>query len=187
MSKYSPTTAVLIVACSAFAVAAPSAGHTPSAAPYAGQQSRAVTSLSADDVADLLAGRGWGLAKPAEFNGFPGPAHVLELAEQLALTSEQRAKVEASFQAMNAKARQVGARYVAAEHAIDAAFRSGTPASTLADRLGDAERLRAELRHIHLAAHLEVTPLLTPDQRATYQRLRGYTGAADSEQRQHKH
>ena len=39
-----------------------------------------IKSLSQDDQSALLAGRGMGLARPAELNGYPGPAHVLELA-----------------------------------------------------------------------------------------------------------
>jgi hypothetical protein len=41
-------------------------------APYAGQDQREIKSLSAQDVTDLLAGSGWGFAKPAELNGYPG-------------------------------------------------------------------------------------------------------------------
>ena len=36
-------------------------------------------------MADLRAGRGMGLALAAELNGYPGPAHVLELADKLDL------------------------------------------------------------------------------------------------------
>src|SRR5919107_1454461 len=39
---------------------------------------RPVKSLSEQQVADLRAGRGMGLALPAELNGYPGPMHVLE-------------------------------------------------------------------------------------------------------------
>ena len=49
------------------------------ASPYAGQESRRIKSLSEQDIAELRAGRGWGLAKAAELNGMPGPAHLLEL------------------------------------------------------------------------------------------------------------
>ncbi len=58
------------------------------ASPYAGEQSRSIKSLSKEDVADYIDGKGMGFAKAAELNGYPGPKHVLELAEQLALLSE---------------------------------------------------------------------------------------------------
>ena len=49
-----------------------------------------MASLSDEDVQGFLDGRGMGLAKSAELNGHPGPMHVLELAEELKLTAEQR-------------------------------------------------------------------------------------------------
>ncbi|MBT2326834.1 hypothetical protein J7E62_31490 [Variovorax paradoxus] len=58
--------------------------------PYAGEQQRAIKSLSEKDIADLQAGQGMGLAKAAELNGYPGPAHVLEHADALQLTAVQR-------------------------------------------------------------------------------------------------
>jgi hypothetical protein len=36
------------------------------------------------------------MAKAAELNGYPGPKHVLELAQQLQLTDAQRRDVQAS-------------------------------------------------------------------------------------------
>lgn len=188
---------VLAVACTAAliatAIASPPShrGHpapTAAAQPYAGQQSRDVSSLSADDVDALLAGRGWGLAKPAELNGFPGPMHVLELAAELRLTSEQWQAVQASFDRMRVKAQDVGARYVAAERAIDAAFRAARPQAEIVQKVHEAEKLRAELRLAHLNAHMEVTPLLTPEQRHRYAELRGYAGAgAHAPHGQHRH
>ena len=47
--------------------------------PYAGQQARPIKSLSDDDIAALREGEGMGMAKAAELNGYPGPAHVLQL------------------------------------------------------------------------------------------------------------
>ena len=40
--------------------------------PYAGMQSRPIKALSEQQVADLQAGRGMGLALAAELNGYPG-------------------------------------------------------------------------------------------------------------------
>ncbi len=145
--------------------------------PYAGQETREISSLSTQDVADLLAGRGWGLAKPAELNGYPGPQHVLDLADALDLEAEQEAAVRAIFQRMQLAAREAGAAYVAAERKLDLAFRARTVDDVqLAARLAETERLRGELRRIHLKAHLETTPILTPQQRHLYARLRAYHG-----------
>ena len=50
--------------------------------PYAGQEAREIPTLSEEDIRQLQDGEGWGLAKAAELNGVPGPAHLLEIADQ---------------------------------------------------------------------------------------------------------
>lgn len=65
------------------------------AAPCAGFLSREIKALSAQEIADLRAGRGIGLPLAAELNSFPGPMHVLEHAAALRLTAEQRRSMEA--------------------------------------------------------------------------------------------
>ncbi len=57
------------------------------AAPYAGQQTRAIKALSPEDIAGLRAGDGMAMAKAAELNRYPGPRHVLDLAGPLALSA----------------------------------------------------------------------------------------------------
>jgi Spy/CpxP family protein refolding chaperone len=153
--------------------------HASGHSPYAGQEGRSVSTLSAEDITALLQGQGWGLAKPAELNGYPGPRHVLELADELQLTPEQRTSVKVSYDRMNARAQELGARYVEAEKALDEMFKSGTAdTGALSERVALAEKLRAELRFTHLNAHLEVTRLLSPEQRQRYMELRGYSGDA---------
>ena len=146
-------------------------GHSP----YAGLESREIKSLSEVDLEDLRLGRGWGLALAAELNGVPGPAHLLELEAELDLDAGQVAAIEDIFAAMQAEAQEAGARFVAAEADIEAAFRAGdlTPGRLrmLIDASADA---RAELRYIHLTRHLETPPLLSADQIARYNALRGY-------------
>ncbi|MDP2956413.1 MAG: hypothetical protein Q8N53_08320 [Longimicrobiales bacterium] len=39
-----------------------------------------------------------GMARPAELNGFPGPRHVLDLADLLALAPDQRSEVQGIFE-----------------------------------------------------------------------------------------
>ncbi len=150
------------------------------AAPYAGMEDRPIAALSAADVAALEAGEGWGLALPAELNGWPGPAHVLEAAEEIGLSSEQRAAVEAVFAAMRREAVAAGADYLLAERALDAAFAEGDPApEEIAALSAEAGAALGQLRAVHLAAHLETAPLLTRHQRMIYARLRGYAGGGD--------
>ncbi len=187
--------AIALLAGAGYALAAQADnGHEGRhASPYAGEESRSVASLSAADVADLLDGKGWGFAKPAELNGYPGPLHVLQLADKLGLTPEQRGQVQASFDRMAASARETGGKFVAAERELDAAFKSGAvDARLLRERIEAAEELRAELRRIHLAAHLETTPILTPEQRHAYAALRGYNtdhmpGHGHDDGRRHHH
>lgn len=169
-----------IVALAGGVVLAQHHAHTP-ALPYAGQQARTVTSLSPEELSGFLEGRGMGLAKAAELNGYPGPMHLLELEKELGLTADQRREVELTLQRMKARAADLGRRYVEAERAVDAAFRAeGADPAVIAARVAEANRLLGEVRLAHLNAHLEVTPLLTPRQRARYAELRGYRGG-------HKH
>jgi hypothetical protein len=149
-------------------------------APYEGFEAREIASLSEADVAALLAGEGWGLALPAELNGYPGPAHVLELADDLALTGRQKAEITLIFDRMRAEAQDAGRAYVAAERHLSMMFGMGhAEADRLDMLLASSAAALARLRAVHLKAHLEVTPLLTDAQKGTYQALRGYAGGAD--------
>src|ERR1043166_2708749 len=119
--------------------------------PYAGMDQRSVKALSDQQVADLRAGRGMGLALPAELNGYPGPAHVIELADALALTPEQRAHMQRLFQSMQAEAIPLGERLLAQETELDRQFaaRSVTAAS-LAATTAAIGQSQAALRAAHL-------------------------------------
>lgn len=143
--------------------------------PYAGQEQRKISSLSAKDIEQLEKGAGWGLAKPAELNGYPGPAHVLELEDKLSLNSDQKSRIQASFDAMNKRARDIGLELIEAEAALDAAFAAQTISNDDLGKLLEAtESARAALREVHLSAHLEITPLLNETQKTRYVELRGY-------------
>ena len=143
--------------------------------PYADDVERDIKALSPEEVAGLLAGRGMGLAKAAELNGYPGPKHVLELADELALDPEQRSRTEALFRHMRTRAVAVGRALVEAEGVLDGRFarRSIVPGSLKRslERIADLE---AELRRVHLEAHLEQRALLSDAQVAAYRRGRGY-------------
>lgn len=71
-------------------------------------QSRAIKSLSEQQVADLKAGRGMGLALAAELNGYPGPSHLLELAHQLNLSAGQRLALKNMFDDMKVETILIG-------------------------------------------------------------------------------
>jgi hypothetical protein len=76
---------------------------------------RSIKSLSQQETADYLSGKGMGFAKAAELNGYPGPGHVLELADRLALSPAQKAKTEEVFDKMQRRARELGSRLVEEE------------------------------------------------------------------------
>lgn len=171
--------ACLLGAGGAFAQHVAATAHP--ASPYAGQQTREIKALSPTQTADLLAGKGMELAKAAELNGYPGPMHVLELATQLDLSAEQKQASEELMRRHKAEARDLGARLVDAERALDQAFSSRqVDAARLAAHTGNLGRLQALLRQSHLHTHLQQTALLRPEQISRYAQLRGYTPAAGS-------
>ena len=143
--------------------------------PYAGMQARTVKALSEQQVADLRDGRGMGLALAAELNGYPGPSHVLELADQLKLSAEQRAGIQRLFDAMKAEAMPLGARLIGQEGDLDRQFatRTVTPESLKASTAAVAATQGA-LRETHLRYHLSTVAVLSPAQLQRYAELRGY-------------
>jgi len=117
------------------------------------------------------------LALPAELNGFPGPVHVLELADALQLTPEQRRKTADLVQQMRLRAKGLGQEVIEAEVRLDRLFSSGEPnEATLADAVENAAMIQARLRTAHLSYHLAMVRILTPQQAAVYNDLRGYAG-----------
>jgi len=147
--------------------------------PYAGMQTRPIKALSAQQIDDLKAGRGMGLALAAELNGYPGPAHVLELSEKLALSPEQNERIQKLFESMKAESTPIGARLIEQESALDQQFasRSITP-DALKKATTQIGATQAELRNAHLKYHLEMALILSPDQMKQYAELRGYTSDA---------
>jgi hypothetical protein len=115
---------------------------------YAGLQQRPDKALSAQQIDDLRAGRGMGMALAAELNDYPGPRYVLDLSNKLGLTPAQRKRVSRLF---------------AQKRAGDAELRSIT--AVIARRNGD-------LRYVHLGYHLSVRGLLSDRQIARYATLR---------------
>jgi hypothetical protein len=79
--------------------------------PYAGLQGREIKSLSREQIAQLSAGEGMGLALAAELNGYPGPRHVLDLGNQLGLTDEQRAHIQQMLEAMKSESVPLGQKH----------------------------------------------------------------------------
>jgi Spy/CpxP family protein refolding chaperone len=148
---------------------------TAQQSPYVSRESLAVKALTPDEIQAYLAGEGMGLALPAELNGYPGPRHVLELADSLGLTADRRARVQEIFDEMHANAVRLGKAIVAAESSLDSTFATRRAAAAdLEARLTRIADLQGELRYVHLSAHVRMVALLAPEEVQAYQRLRGY-------------
>jgi len=173
---------------SAFFLAGIFAGLLPMAgaiaadpSPYAGQQFREVKALSQQDLDDLMAGRGMGLAKAGELNGYPGPAHILDLASELRLSPDQARQIGALKDRMMANAKPLGMEIIKRERELEHQFESGTiNEDRLATETEAIGKLQGRLRAIHLAAHIDAKRVLTPVQIASYNQLRGYNAVNDT-------
>jgi len=154
--------------------------------PYAGMQTRAIKSLSEQQIADLNAGRGMGLALAAELNGYPGPSHAIELSARLGLSPDQVERLQALFSAMKAETIPIGADLIAQERSLNEAFAAQT--ITLASLESSSQRIgetQGRLRAAHLKYHLSTVAVLRPEQIRRYNELRGY-GADAAPNHQHQ-
>jgi len=123
--------------------------------------------------AALERGEGFGMALVADRNGYPGPRHILDLKDELQLSSAQTEKVQALFERMRASALAAVARLFEKEAELERLFAAGGVSNEAARRkVEEVAAARAELRWVHLSAHLEAFALLSPEQRARYQHLR---------------
>ncbi len=178
-----------VLTAAAAAIADPPEHHSP----YAGQRDVSVTGLLPDEAAALEQGKGMAQALPAEVNGYPGPLHVLEAmsAGTLALRPEQLRDIEEIHDRMSRAAVEKGQEILESEATLARRFRHRHIDETvLHDLTAEIAGLRGELRAVHLLAHLETTAVLTPQQIAEYQTLRGYDreeGAGDGDAHSHHH
>jgi Spy/CpxP family protein refolding chaperone len=152
----------------------------PAPSPYVGFETREVKTLSTERQEGLKRGAGLGYALAAELNGYPGPMHVLELADQLGLDADQKKRAFVIMEKMRKDAISTGEALIAAEAHLDRLFQlkqvtyDRVEAQTAVVAVQDA-RLRA----IHLNAHLATAEILTVEQRESYERLRGYGKSAE--------
>jgi Spy/CpxP family protein refolding chaperone len=127
------------------------------------------------DKDSLLKGLGMGLAEIAEQNNFPGPRHTLDLKNELGLTRDQLKKTEALDKVVGSAAVAKGEEIVVAEEELTKLFEAGTISEkVLRGKLEEIGKLRADLRFIHLQAHLRMKQILTPDQIKRYAELKGH-------------
>ena len=151
--------------------------------PCANLQTRSIKTLSDQQIADLNAGRGMGLALAAELNGYPGPIHAVELH----LSPEQITKLRALFEAMKAEAIPLGASLISQERELNNAFANRT--ITLANLETTTQKIgttQGALRAAHLKYHLSSVAILTPEQVTRYNELRGYKAEEGPTQHHHQ-
>jgi hypothetical protein len=159
-----------------------------SSSPYVGMQSRPIKALSDQQMSDLKGGRGMSLALAAELNGYPGPLHLLELADQIGLSAQQRAGIKRLFDSMKAEAVSLGETLLAQEAELDRQFAERTvTAESLQTATAAIGQTQASLRNTHLKYHLATVPLLSAQQMHRYAQLRGYATQAEPGQRSKPH
>lgn len=160
---------VLVLGC------APPGWAAEPGSPYAGQEKREIKALSDEEIQGYLAGSGMGFAKAAELHHYPGPRHVLDLAEALQLSDAQRQQTQALFDGMQTEAVRLGTQLLDRERHLEALFASGTIAeASLEQVVADIATTQGHLRSVHLRAHLAQRQILTPEQLHRYDTLRGY-------------
>lgn len=157
-----------------------SAASSSQISPYSGQEIRVIKSLSDNDVQSLQNGTGeafGGIAKLAELNGYPGPRHVLDIAQELQLTDGQRMEIELIYQNMSNNAKSIGSAIIAIEQDMDEAFANKTiTEENLIALLDKSANLYGQLRFVHLSAHLDTAQIMTTEQIQMYNEMRGYDG-----------
>lgn len=142
---------------------------------YAGMQMRPIKALSEQQVDGLKAGKGMGMAMAAELNGYPGPLHVLELASKINLSEEQAERTKRLYSEMQGQAKAAGERVIDAERELDLVFAyKKASVETVAAAVAKAASAQGKLRETHLRYHVAMMDVLTPEQVASYNKLRGY-------------
>ena len=143
---------------------------------YVGEEYRKIKSLSPDDVEELTKGGGWGLAKAAELNGIPGPAHILEMEDKINLTGEQKKKIQKIYNEMKDEAMALGKQLIRLEMELNIGFYNRNINQELLENyVREIEKVRAKLRIVHLSTHLQTPNILTNKQIILYNKLRGYS------------
>ena len=143
---------------------------------YVGEEYRKIKSLSPDDAEELKKRGGWGLAKAAEINGLPVPAHILEMEDKIYLTDKQKKKIQKIYNEMKGEAIALGKQLIRLEMGLNRGFSNRNINQELLENyVREIEKVRAKLMIVHLSTHLQTPNILTNKQIILYNKLRGYS------------
>ena len=158
---------------------------TPTPSAYVSLLDSEIRGLDQDTIEGYLTGKGLGQALPAELNGYPGPRHTIDMAEELELTEEQLAGVQTLFDDMQSAVIPLGEQYLEVVTELELAFREGTITEEyLQNLLEKITSIEAQMRYVHLSTHLATIDILNQDQIMQYNMMRGYMDGMDHEQHQ---
>ena len=158
---------------------------TPTPSAYVSLLDSEIRGLDQDTIEGYLTGKGLGQALPAELNGYPGPRHTIDMAEELELTEEQLAQVQALFDDMQSAVIPLGKKYLESVAELELAFREGTITDEyLQSQLENITGIEAQMRYVHLSTHLATIDILNHDQIMQYNMMRGYGDGMDHAQHQ---
>lgn len=130
-----------------------------------------------NEIQDLLDGEGISVSHDGELNQYPGPRQVLAAAEELALSPQQKTKIQAIYDRMRLDTVTVGRAIQEQERELEQLISTGgsTAAADLVVR--EVAEKHQKMRDIHLAAHVQVKNQLTPEQLEEYHRLHAHQTA----------
>ena len=156
------------------------ASTLPAEAQQAGHKGGDPQAMQAREFRNLQQGRGMGMGRVAELNGYPGPKHVLEHAEALELSEGQIERSREIMSRVKSRAPELGKQVVDAEKQLEAMFaEDNVDAASMDSLLMQIAELRAQLRSLHLTAHLDQAAVLTEAQITKYTELRSASRADD--------
>ena len=162
--KYPLAIAILLFAASA-AAQIPALGGDPA--------SRAIKTMSAEEIDALRHGRARGLSMAAELNGIPGPARLLEMKAQIPLTLDQTVVAEFELKDVTRHSKSLGGRLIVLERALNEGLSTGKLTERgLRAQLRKIAEIRRRLDYLHLSAHLRMRAMLSDAQFARYRQLR---------------
>ena len=172
-------------------IAGPAAAENVLTSPYREQTSTEIRGLTEQEISELREGRGMGLARAAELNGYPGPRHLLDAVRErrMKLSPEQVQAVQRLFDGMAREAQRLGNMILAEESALERKFRRGTISEgDLHAGVIRIAALQGELRGVHLRTHVETRAVLSEHQIHQYNQLRGYVpGSPQGHEHQERH